>query len=249
MVGEVLYFAQNGLGGSMLGLVIGHILGQVIIARSELADRQRQLETQMEHLDEFANIVSHDLRNPLNVAKGRLELATEECESEHLDTVSRALVRMETLIDDMLSLARAGQDVGELEPVELSELITRSWSNVATESADLLSETNATVRADKSRLQQLLENLLRNAIEHGGPEVTIEVCDLPDGFYVEDDGPGIPEEERDDVLNAGYSSTEDGTGFGLSIVRDIAHAHDWEISVKESSEGGARFEFSGVETK
>ncbi|MDY7083447.1 MAG: ATP-binding protein, partial [Halobacteria archaeon] len=115
--------------------------------------------------------------------------------------------------------------------------------------------------ADRGRLLHVFENLFRNSVEHGGNDVTIRVGDLPDiheetdeedddqryGFFIEDDGPGIPEEERDDVLEHGYTTSSSGTGFGLSIVRSIVEAHGWEIDVSESEEGGARFEITGVE--
>jgi hypothetical protein len=67
------------------------------------------------------------------------------------------------------------------------------------------------------------------------------------GFYVEDDGVGIPPERRDRVFDDGYSTQSAGTGFGLSIVEEIADAHDWTVRVTESAGGGARFEFTGVE--
>jgi signal transduction histidine kinase len=191
--------------------------------------------------------VSHDLRNPLNVAEGRLELAMENCESEHHDSVAQSLDRMESLIDDVLSLARAGEAVGETETVELAGLVEGCWQTVETASAGLVVETETRVQADPSRLQQLFENLMRNAVEHGGEDVTITVGDLPDGFYVEDDGPGIPEDERGNVFDAGYSTAADGTDLGLSIVREVAEAHRWEIEVTESESGGARFEATGVQ--
>jgi PAS domain S-box-containing protein len=209
----------------------------------ERKERQRELQRQNERLEEFASVVSHDLRNPLSVAQGRLQLAIDKRDWAELDTVAGALDRMETLIDDMLSLANAGDAVGELDAVALSELTEECWRSVETETATLRVETDRTIQADRTRLQQLLENLLRNAIEHGGDSVTITIGSLPDGFYVEDDGPGIPPDDRDRVLELGYSTREDGTGFGLSIVRDIAEAHEWEIGVVESADGGARFEF------
>ena len=103
------------------------------------------------------------------------------------------------------------------------------------------------VRADERRLKQLLENLLRNAVEHGGGDVTVRVGDLADGFFVADDGPGVPESERERVFETGYTTAEDGTGFGLSIVTDIVEAHDWEIRVTESDGGGGRFDVNGVD--
>jgi signal transduction histidine kinase len=66
------------------------------------------------------------------------------------------------------------------------------------------------------------------------------------GFYVEDSGPGIPPEKRDEVFEQGYSG-DTGTGLGLAIVGRITEAHDWSVDIRESPEGGARFEFRGVE--
>ncbi|WP_242493441.1 GAF domain-containing protein [Haloarcula hispanica] len=207
-----------------------------------------RLQAQNEQLEQFASIVSHDLRNPLNVAQGRLELAREECDSGHLDGVMRAHSRMTELIEDLLTLAREGDAVRELESVDVASLTETCWKNVATAEATLTTEITRRIQADRSRLQQLLENLLRNAIEHGGENVTITIGELEDGFYVEDDGPGIPEDERDDVFEPAYSTAEDGTGFGLSIVKQIAQAHGWDIQATDSSEGGARFEITNVES-
>ncbi|MFB6256436.1 MAG: ATP-binding protein [Haloplanus sp.] len=76
---------------------------------------------------------------------------------------------------------------------------------------------------------------------------TVTVGDLSDGFFVADDGPGIPASERDSVFDTGYTTTDAGTGLGLDIVEEIASAHDWEVTVADSVDGGARFEFTGVE--
>jgi signal transduction histidine kinase len=90
-------------------------------------------------------------------------------------------------------------------------------------------------------------------VEHGSTDtrseadgVTITVGRVGDGLYVDDDGPGIPEDDHDDVFEAGYSTSVDGTGFGLDIVREIAEAHGWTVDVTESADGGARFEITGM---
>jgi PAS domain S-box-containing protein len=252
--------ADDGFGGTV----------GVIRDISNRKEREEALRRQKERLEEFASVVSHDLRNPLNVAQGRLELTRAECESEHLDALERALERMNTLIENLLTLAREGEGVGELMPIDLAALAENCWRTVETTHATLVTETDRTIRADRSRLQQLLENLVRNAVEHGStssrPEhgatgsgsgghgdaadhddVTVRVGDLADGFYVADDGPGIPEERRDEVFRTGYSTSDEGTGFGLSIVETIAETHGWEITVADGDAGGARFEITGVE--
>jgi signal transduction histidine kinase len=149
---------------------------------------------------------------------------------------------METLIDDFLRLAREGQAIDGTEPVSLAHCSRRAWSGVDTADATLVVETDGTVDADPSRLRQALENLFRNAVEHGGSGVTVTVGDVVDGFYVADDGPDIPDGERERVFELGETSSADGTGFGLAVVERIVKAHGWKIAVTADEDDGARFE-------
>ncbi|QGX93787.1 PAS domain S-box protein [Haloplanus rallus] len=215
---------------------------------TERKERARKLERQNARLEAFASIVSHDLRNPLMTAQGRLELAQADCDSPHLDEVGDAVDRCQALIDDLLALARSGNSLGTTEPVTLSELAEECWRTTPSADATLAVETDLTISADRSRLQQLFENLFRNAVNHGGSEVTVTVGKIADGFYVADDGAGIPDEKRDDIFEAGYSTADDGTGFGLAIVKEIVVAHGWEIRVTDSETGGTRFEIIGIKT-
>jgi PAS domain S-box-containing protein len=216
---------------------------------TERKERERELERQNERLDQFASVVSHDLRSPLNVAKGSLDLAAATGEDEHFERASEALDRMETLVADVLELARQGQLVDETERVALSDVVRRAWGSVNAPDATLEADTgDAAVAADAGRLQELFENLFRNAVEHGGEDVTVTVTALDDGFAVADDGPGLPADAREDVFERGYTSTDDGTGFGLAIVREIAQAHDWSVAaVPSDDDRGARFEVTGVD--
>ena len=208
-----------------------------------LRTQRRRLRQQNERLEEFTSIVSHDLRNPLSVAKGRIELAREDDDETHLRAATEALDDMETLIEDLLDLARQGRDVGETERVSLASVAEAAWSNLESEGATLR-VTDCEVDADADRLRQLLENLFRNAVVHAAPDPEVRVGPLDDaGFFLEDDGPGIPETDRERVFEVGYTDHDGGTGFGLPIVRRIASAHGWSVSVTEGSAGGARFEF------
>jgi len=279
---------------------------------SEQKAAERRLERQNERLEEFAEVLSHDLRNPLNVAQGRVELLQDRYDDEHLDAAERAHERMAALVEDILYLAREGRSVGPLEPVRLGEVVRACWETIETDKARLAVETERTVEAERGQLRRLLENLLGNAVEHsstspgsqtrqdavehsstsprsqapedvvehsstspgsqtrqdavehssqrphpqtqqdggedGGPAVTVTVGDCDGGFYVADDGPGIDEEIRDRVFEAGYSTAQEGTGFGLRIVAQIADAHGWDVRVAESARGGARFEITGIDT-
>ncbi len=221
----------------------------VIALTTDVTDakrRERELKRRAERLDEFASVVSHDLRNPLAVASGALEQARADGD-DHLGEAADALVRMEELIEDLLALARAGEDLGETTGVSLDDLVRECRRTVATNGATVAVRAERSVAADRSRLRQLFENLLRNAVDHGGDDVAVEVGDLEDGFYVADDGPGIPTEDREAVFEAGRSTDAEGTGFGLNIVHRIADAHGWSVAVVDSEAGGARFEVTGVE--
>jgi PAS domain S-box-containing protein len=228
---------------------------------SERKAREREARRQNERLDSFAGVVAHDLRNPLNVAQNYLELLGDDVDREETALIESALGRMETLIDDLLTLAREGESISETEAVSLREAATGAWESTRTPGADLTVDGDVRLAADGARLQQLFENLFGNAVEHGptnsrpepddalehaGEAVAVRVGPLTDGFYVADNGPGIPEERHEDIFDPGHSADDDGTGFGLAIVREIVEAHGWDIGVTDAEGGGARFEVTGV---
>ncbi|WP_253737384.1 ATP-binding response regulator [Halohasta salina] len=227
--------------------VDGPLLRRTIRYALERHAQQQALRRQNARLERFANVVSHDLRNPLSVAQGRIEMI----DSDHAAVIERNLDRMEAIIEDVLTLAREGETVEETDIVDLAALAAECWESVSTDDATLSVTDGLRIRADRSRCRQLLENLFRNSVEHGSVEgsgVSIHVGGLEDGFYVADDGPGIPEDDRDSVFDPGYSTSEDGTGLGLNIAREIAEAHGWHVAVTTGTDGGARFEFTGVDT-
>ncbi len=227
---------------------------------TERKKRERELERQNERLEAFARIVSHDLRNPLSVAQGYVDLATEQAdELDALDNVRAGLDRMEDIISDVLALARHGQTVTETEGLQLDEAASDAWSSVATQQARIEIETSGPIAADRSRLLRSFENLFRNSIQHGREDVTIRVGVLPDvdgsisgdsgrstGFYVEDDGPGMPKEIRENAFDSSCTTSDEGLGIGLWVVKEVASAHGWTVSVAKSDSGGARFEFRDV---
>lgn len=217
---------------------------------SERVRHRRELEGKITQLEQFAQVLSHDLRNPLAIINGRLDLAQETGERQHFEAAQKAVDRMDELIDELLMLTQQGNAVGPQQSVDLELASQDAWQNIRAPDATLRVETNLPIEADPSRLQELLENLFRNAAQHCGSEVrltvgTIETADSV-GFYVADDGPGIPPDERPHIFEWGHTSAESGTGFGLAIVTQIADGHDWEIAVTESDTGGTRFEFTGV---
>ncbi|WP_058365545.1 hybrid sensor histidine kinase/response regulator [Haloparvum sedimenti] len=206
-------------------------------------DRQQEIQYRNELLESFASTVSHDLRNPLSVAEGRLQLAKETGDFEHLEAVAQAHNRMRNLIDELLHVARG--DELDLSSVSLATAAPEAWETVSSEGAELTVEGDADFEAYDSQLRRLFENLFWNAIDHGDAD-EIRVGPLGDGFYVEDDGTGIPPADREAVFESGFSTQEDSPGYGLSIIQGIAEIHDWEIAVTEGADGGARFEVTNV---
>jgi PAS domain S-box-containing protein len=225
-------------------ITLVELLGNWVSYEQERRRHERELTRERNRLEEFASVVSHDLQNPLGVALGRIDAARETGADEHFDAIERSLERMEDLIEDILTVAREGETVTEPTPIDLRAVAEDAWSVVANEGGTLQVDTDTRYLGDPARIQQLLENLFSNSIDHGGDGVTISVGDLDDGvgFFVADDGPGIPEDERDRVFESGYTTDDDGTGFGLKIVAEIAQAHGGDVAVGESEDGGARFE-------
>jgi signal transduction histidine kinase len=235
--------------------VAAHLGGLVARKQAEakVRARNKQLET-------FADMISHDLRNPLTVILGRLdEVTPTEDGTEHIAAIERSATRMENMIADLLSFARSGQTVDSLQPVSLATVAQDSWQTVQLENTelDLRVPDTVTVEADPDRLMNVFENLFRNAREHNDPSVTVRVgllaasgeCeDRPAGFFVEDNGTGISVDDRDCIFDCGVTTNTDGTGLGLSIVREVVEAHGWQIDVTDGERGGARFEITGVET-
>jgi signal transduction histidine kinase len=231
-----------------------------------VTERKRQearLERQNERLEEVGRTIAHELRNPLSVADGHLELAREvgtEPANEHLERTAAAHDRMEDIIEEVFDMAR-GEEPTVDERVRLRDVAESAWRNVETGGGDLAFDgDDVELVADERQLTSLFENLFRNSLDHGGSDVTVRVGVLGDsnpgspasrgdgdGFYVEDDGPGVPEDVRERVFERGFTTADAGTGVGLAVVSDVAEAHGWEVAVTESEAGGARFEVRGVE--
>jgi len=223
--------------------------GYVVVCRDETEQKQyeRMLERQNDRLKEFTDILSHDLRSPLNVIEGRMELFRDDRSERHLEEIEKTTNRMGHLVEDLLRVAEQGQVVEDPEPVQLRFIVETAQEGVFTEEAGYLYVDIPRIMADRHRLIQLFENLFRNAIQHGGNDVHVEIGPLEDGFYVEDDGPGIPEEFQPKVFDHGFTTADYGHGYGLSIVRSIVGAHGWDITVTDAEGGGARFEITGIE--
>lgn len=196
----------------------------------------------------YGEVLAHELRNHLEVAQSYLRLGATIEGNEDLERVEAALSRIEAVIAE--AEAVAGRSVSESDrvSVDIGATAEQIWGQIDTDAAELVVSNPGTVQAHHGMVDLLLENLFRNAVTHAGPDVEVTVGAFEDGFYVEDNGPGIPAADRDMVFEWGFPVGADRDGVGLAIVRRIAEAHGWSVEVTESSTGGARFEFGNVES-
>jgi len=235
--------------GGTIGVAAGTVAG---VAEVRQREATRQAQRERERLEEFASVVSHDLRNPLTISMGYVDLLRERHDDPELEEIADANDRMQEIVDDTLRLARFDTESLDEERVSLEAAATEAWSVVDTGDASLTVDADGSVYADPSRLRTLFENCFRNSVEHGatgdGTDLTVTVERLDDGFAVADDGVGIPDDVRDDLFETGVTSTEDGTGFGLTIVDRVADDHGWTVSVADDVDG-ARFEVRGVDVR
>lgn len=194
----------------------------------------------------FAESLAHELRSPLGIAATHLELGRETGDPESFDRVESALERLEETIDGILEVTRQ-DDVADPTVGPLEDDVEQAWASLDDPDAELVIEGSAEFHAEHQLVVRALTNLFRNAVEHAPDPVTVRVGITSDGFYVEDDGPGIPPDRRDEVFDWGFTTVDDGTGIGLSIVNEVIDHHGWEVSISQGSMGGARFDITGID--
>ena len=231
------------------------VVGVVGVIRdvTERVERERELERLNDRLERLAGFLSHDLRNPLGIAQGYLDLARETGDLDRLDPADEALDRIEALIDDALVMARDPQAIGiDAGPVDLGDLATDCWKSgdfgEPAAAAELVVEDAEPVRGDADLLRRAVGNLIGNPIGHAGDAPTVRVGVDDRGIYVADDGPGLDDvDDGVEELTEFGVSNDGGTGIGLAIVERVAAAHGWELDVGESASGGFRATLIGAE--
>jgi two-component system phosphate regulon sensor histidine kinase PhoR len=227
--------------------------------------RLKQLESARE---EFVANVSHELRTPLSLIKGYVETLLDgardnpEVAERFLKIIERNAQRLDLLIQDLLTISALESEriKLDLQPVALRQFAEKIFADLHAKAENknvrIINELpELTASADANRLDQVLANLVDNAIKYGraNGHVTVGGTKLDDGrleIFVQDDGPGIPAEALDRVFERFYrvdkarSRDQGGTGLGLSIVKHIVQAHGGEVWVKSELGKGATFFFT-----
>ncbi|NEU57834.1 MEDS domain-containing protein [Halorussus sp. MSC15.2] len=288
------------------------LMGQCVSYELNRNHREVQLEEKNARLENFASMLAHELRNPVNIGQIYGQQLPADGNAEAVGYITEAFDRIEDIIDVMLMLTRGRDAVGEHSAVDLGTVARDVWDDIDTRGATSEVAIDSTIEADETYVQHLFRNLFENAVEHGstgnrpqddnaaehgstsprsqahedavehgstgnrprdddvhqtesdaahqnaqrsedavehgGADVTVTVGELPTGFYVADDGSGIPDDDKNAVFEEGYTSaaSNGGMGLGLAFVQKLAEIYEWDCAVTESDEGGARFEFRNV---
>jgi PAS domain S-box-containing protein len=212
-------------------------------------ERERRLEAERRRIDRFTKYLAHDLRTPLQVAYGALDAAREGDESA-FGKVEDAHDRMRTIVEDLRGISSTPMRLGAgydavsvgLASTHLVALVEEVWQSIGGAERSLSVELpeDTLVVARVGVVRPLVETLLRNAVEHGGPDVAVTVGSTHTrGFFIADDGPGFPEAVSS-ALRGETAEDSEALGPGLLAVIDTVEQQGWELSVGESPSGGAR---------
>jgi len=217
--------------------------------------REHAFRRQNERMVKVALVASHELRNELQVAYGRLE-ELADCDGPTAD-IAESLSQISAIIDTVVELSTSDpngpvqhaeiEQVPKREHVWLSRLSREVWDTLADSEACLTFDGDTRIVADQESAGLLLQILFQNALEHAGPSVTVTVGLTADGFFVADDGPGIDVEPPERVFDAGHTAVAENTGFGLYVARRVAADQGWTVTAAESESGGARFDIGNVD--
>ena len=218
----------------------------MLAALSASRDRQRRLVAD----------AGHELRTPLTSLRTNLDLLLQSDASGGLEPASRAellddvgaqIEEMSNLVGDLVELARDEPLRAVVERVDLAEVVDRAVARARRRGTGLTFEVDSDpwwVTGESASLERAVTNLLDNAVKWSPPSGTVRIR-LHDGtLTVDDEGPGIPESDREQVFDRFYRSAESrsmpGSGLGLSIVRQVTERHSGSVSVDQTENGGTR---------
>ena len=219
-----------------------------------LRERTEQLERQTERLEAIADVLSTDLKRGLDAIEEAIEADAEEWEFPLAeDGATARLDRAERPVDDVREFARNATAVGPRTRIDLEEAIEAAVEASALESAAVVVEEGATLRADPDRFEGLLETIFDDAAARSDGDVTVQVGlvglgrgDGPRGFFLLDDAPEHPPTAHERAFEPASDDASDG--LGLAVARSVAEAHGWTVSISRGDCGGTRFAVRDVLT-
>lgn len=221
--------------------------GEVLVLSNvtTLEQQRRELERQNEQFDEFAEAITHELRNTLAIAHGYLEAMGDEVLEEtdsksarFYERIDEAMGRMDRVTTDLSKLAQHGQTLEDLEECDFAEIATESWENAETGEMSLSIESGGSLSADRVRLLDLFTNAFELAEATGSRNVAVRLDE--DGIWFESDGSQLSAEELERAFAYGEAVPSAETGMLLPSVRTIARVHGWEAIADATSQDGVR---------
>ncbi len=224
-------------------VTIGHA---VVLSDVTRVERQRrELDHQRAQLDDFAEAITHELRNMVNVIQGHLDLVETQLDpqadataTESIKTAGQMADRMTDIVADLTTLARYGRSVETTEVVDLDPAVRQAWSRAETGDLALELHELTTIEADPARLEHLFENAFRFAVHNGATTVT--VSQEADRVVIAGDGATLNGVDAEAVFAYGEAVPDAESGMLLPIVRTLAEAHDWSVELDTQDEGGLR---------
>jgi light-regulated signal transduction histidine kinase (bacteriophytochrome) len=229
-------------------------------AKRELEAQRDALEQSNEKLEQFAYVASHDLQEPLRMVNSYIDLLEVEL-ADQLDDETREFMafavdgaqRMQAMIDGLLQFSRVQTKADPFAETDASTVVDETIQDLELKideaDATVTQGNLPTVTADRNQLGQVFQNLVKNAIDHGGDGPTVDITaterDDATAFAVSDDGPGIPDHQRGDIFEISNTGTEsEGTGIGLAVCREIVDRHGGDIWVESIDGEGTTFHFT-----
>lgn len=211
-----------------------------------------RLETAFTTQRRFVDDASHELRTPITIIRGQLEVLGDDPDErrETIALVTGELDRMSRIVEDLLVLAKVEQpDFIDHHPIDLAEFVEElavKGSALSQHKITVETAHQAVFDGDAQRLTQAMMNLIRNSVEHTPPDTSIAVGgairDSEARLWVHDSGPGVPQRERDRIFErfsrgGNGRRTTDGAGLGLAIVKAIAEAHGGRVELADGETG------------